>query len=44
MRGKEKRDTHSGGGGYGSRRDYQDEGYRYCIVNDSVLHEYLLLS
>ena len=38
MRGKEKRDTHGGGGGYSSsRRDYQDEGYRYCIFNGSVL-------
>ena len=42
MRGKEKRDTHSGGGGYGSRRDGQDEGYRYCHFNDSMLHEHLL--
>lgn len=33
MRSKEKRDTYGsgGGGGYSSRKDYQDEGYRYAL-------------
>lgn len=32
MRGKEKREAYGGGGGYSSRRDYQDDSYRWNIA------------
>lgn len=33
MRGKEKREAYGGGGGgYNSRRDYQDDSYRWNIA------------